>query len=230
MSGMSLTLISAVMLAQTGAQPAGGEKKEAAGGKVMATFIHAGDAGTVDVLVNGAPVAKSLAFGRTAPANDLAAGRAKIEFKAGDKVVLTKDATLAADKMYTIVAFGSKDKLEAQVIEAKAPAPGKAHAFFFHASPDAGNVDLNVDKKPVAKAFALGKTQETTLDPGAHTIDVLAGSADPALTTPLDAKADTCYCVVIGGSTKGTPKLQAIIASHTMGKKAAMTPAPGGEK
>jgi hypothetical protein len=223
-------LVSSVLLAQTGAQPAAGERKEAMTAKAHVAVIHASAAApAVDVIVNGSPAIKGLAFGKS-ETKEFMGGPAKIELKAGDKVVLTKNATLAPDKMYTIVAFGPADKLDAQIIEAKAPAAGKAHVFFFHASPDAGNVDLNVDTKTVAKGFAMGKTHEATLDAGKHTIDVLAGSADPALTTALDAKADTCYCVVVGGMAKGTPKLQAIVASHTKAKKAAMTPAPKGEK
>ena len=213
MTMTSLALVSALMFAQAG------EKKDApkpaappaAVAMAKVVFLHASpDAPAVDVFVNGKEVLKGLAFGKPSEAKELAAGPAKIELKAADKVVLTAEAKLAGDKMYTIAAVGKAAELKAQVIEAKHTA-GKAHVIVFHASPDAGKVDLKVDGKEANKGLEMGKNFDADYDGGKHKFEVMAGSEAAALTKELDLKADSCYCVFVTGLKA---KLEFAVVEH----------------
>ncbi len=215
MTMTSLALVSALMFAQAG------EKKEApkpetppaAVAMAKVVLLHASpDAPAVDVFVNGKEVLKGLAMGKPSAVKELAAGPAKIELKVGEKVVLTADAKLAGDKMYTIAAVGKAAELKAQVIEAKHTA-GKAHVIVFHASPDAGKVDVKVDGKEANKGLEMGKSFEAPYDGGKHKFEVMAGSEAAALTKEMELKADMCYCVFVTGMKA---KLEFAVVEHSM--------------
>ncbi|MFH0983635.1 MAG: DUF4397 domain-containing protein [Planctomycetota bacterium] len=220
MTATCFALVSALVLAQ-----AGGEKKDqppvpapAAMAKVI--FVHASPdaAPTVDVYVNGEKKVPGLAYGKPSKMTDLAAGDANVEFKAGDKALGTAATLkLVGNKQYTIAATGKAAEVKYQLIEAKATA-GKAHVIFFHASPDAGSVDVKADGKDWTKGLAMGKSFDAAMEAGKHKFDLMVGSAEPALTKELDLKADMCYCVFATG-TKTTPKLELVVAEHAMAVK-----------
>jgi hypothetical protein len=204
MTMTSLALVSALMFAQAG------EKKDAPkppapatppAAVVMASVIFVNavpDAEKADVYVNGK---KEVAadFGKASKPFETAAGEIKVEFKAGEKTLGAATALkVAADKHYTIVATGKNGEAKYQLIEAKYTA-GKAHVIVFHASPDAGKVDVKVDGKEANKGLEMGKSFEAPYDGGKHKFEVMAGSEAAALTKELDLKADSCYCVFVTG-------------------------------
>jgi hypothetical protein len=227
MTAMCLALVSALMLAQAGGggQPGGDkEKKEKVPPPpppaMMASVIFVNavpDAEKVDVYVNGKKEA-TLDFGKPSKTMELAAGDAKVEYKAGEKALGTgATQKLAGDKHYTVVATGKAAEAKYQWIEAKTTA-GKAHVIFFHASPDAGKVDVKVDGKEAdkGKGLEMGKSFDASYDAGKHKFELMAGSEAPAVTKELDLKADMCYCVFATGMAKGTPKLELTVAEHKM--------------
>ena len=206
MSATCLTLMSALMFAQT---PAGEKAPVKAEAKAKVVFVQASpDAGAVDVLVNGKKEITGLAFGKPSEAKELAAGEAKIELKADDKVVLTYEAKLAGDKQYVVAAIGTAKELKAHVVECKFTA-GKAHVIVLNASPDAGAVDVSVAGKDCGKGLAMGKTCESAVESGKTEVEVKAGEAALAKKS-VEAKADECCCVILAGMAKGTPKIELI--------------------
>jgi hypothetical protein len=196
------------------------------GGNAMVIFVNASpDSKPVDVYVNGKKELGGLAFGKPSESKNIAAGEAKIELKEGEKAILSTNARLNANGHYTIAAFGKAAEMKAQLIEAK-HAAGKASVVVFHASPDAGTVDINVDGKPANKGLALGKWFDTSLGAGKHNFEVLAGSAEPALAKEWDLKPDTCTCLFVTGMAKGSPKLDFTVATHTIKAGTAEKAAP----
>lgn len=199
-----------LVMGQTATAP----KAEPANAQVF--IVHASaDAPAVDVYINGKKEVTGLAFGKDSGAKALPAGKTKIELKNGDKVVLTTEADFAANKHYTVAAFGKAAELKAQVIEAKETA-GKAHVIVFHACTDLPAADINCDGKNISKGVAMGKMCETTLDAGKHKFEIIGESAQPIANKEIELKADTCTCIFATGLSKGTPKLDFTIVTHTM--------------
>lgn len=195
-------------------QAATAPKPEAANAHVY--FVHASaDAPALDVYVNGKEVAKGLAFGKDSGAKSLPAGKTQIELRNGDKVVLTTEAELAADKHYTVAAYGKSTDIKVQVIEAKAAA-GKAHVIVFNASADLASADVNCDGKVVKKGLGIGKVCETALDGGKHKFEINAESTQPIASKEIELKTDTCACVILTGFTTGKPKIDFTIVTHAM--------------
>lgn len=188
-------------------------------GKARVRVVHASpDAPAVDVLVNDGVAFSNAPFkGITAYAS-LDTGKYNVKVVptgAKEPVVIKADLTLEA-KDYTVVAVGKLNAIEPLVLvdNNSAPAAGKAHVRFVHASPDAPAVDIAVKGGPVLFSNIAFKGVGTYLpvDAGTYDLEVrLAGTQTVALAVPGVKLADgTVYTVFAMGLASGEPALTAV--------------------
>ena len=118
-----------------------------------------------------------------------------------DPVVIEANLSLEA-KDYTVVAVGLLANIEPLVLmdNNTAPAAGKAHVRFVHASPDAPAVDIAVKSGPVlfSNVAFKGIGDYLPVDAGTYDLEVrLAGTNTVALNVPgLALQADTVYTII----------------------------------
>lgn len=209
----------------------------AAGPRVR--VVHASpDAPAVDVLVNGAAAFKNASFKGVTDYASLAAGSYGVQVvPAGqtDPAVISATLSLDADKDYTVVAVGKLANIEPLVLvdNNAAPAAGKAHVRFVHASPDAPAVDIAVKGGPVLfpNVAFKGVGDYLPVDAGTYDLEVrLAGTDTVAL--PLDGiqlDAGTVYTVFAMGLAGGEPALTAVLnVDATHGSAPGTLPTTGG--
>lgn len=190
----------------------------AAGPRVR--VVHASpDAPAVDVLVNGAAAFTNAPFKGITNYASLEAGEYKVEVVPTGKtepVVISANLKLDADKDYTVVAVGKLAGIEPLVLvdNNAAPAAGKAHVRFVHASPDAPAVDIAVKNGPVlfANVPFKGVGDYLPVDAGTYDLEVrVAGTPNVALEVPgLALSAGTVYTVFAMGLASGEPALTAV--------------------
>ncbi|HET7089423.1 MAG TPA: DUF4397 domain-containing protein [Anaerolineae bacterium] len=182
--------------------------------------VHASpDAPAVDVLVNDAVAFSNAPFkGITQYASlDPATYNVKVvPTGATEPVVIGADLTLEA-KDYTVVAVDTLANIEPLILvdNNSAPAAGKAHVRFVHASPDAPAVDIAVaGGGPVLFSNIAFKGVGDYLPVGAGTYDLevrIAGTDTVALSVPgVQLNNGTVYTVFAMGLAGGTPALQAV--------------------
>ena len=182
--------------------------------------VHASpDAPAVDVWVADKPAFTNAPFkGITAYAG-LDAGSYGVKVVPTGKTepaVIDAKLDLAADKDYTVVAVGKLADIAPWVLTDNnaAPAAGKAHVRFAHASPDAPAVDVAVTGGPVLfKNVAFKQTGDyLPVDAGSYDLEVrLAGTETVALKVPgLKLEAGTVYTVFAMGLAGGEPALMAV--------------------
>jgi hypothetical protein len=115
--------------------------------------VHASpDAPAVDVWINDSRAIENAPFKGITDYAALEMGTYNIKVVpngATEPVVIEADLTLEAQD-YTIVALGTLENIEPLVLidNNSAPAAGKAHVRFVHASPDAPAVDIAVKGGP----------------------------------------------------------------------------------
>lgn len=197
--------------------------------------VHASpDAPAVDVWVNGAPAFTNAPFkGITAyAALDTATYNIKVvPTGATEPVVIEADLTLEA-KDYTVVAVGKLADIEPLVLvdNNAAPAAGKAHVRFVHASPDAPAVDVAVTGGPVlfSNVAFKGTGDYMPVDAGTYDLEVrLAGTETVALAVPGVALNDaTVYTIFAMGLAGGEPTLTAVPSADAVSPM--LLPATGG--
>jgi len=190
----------------------------AAGPRVR--VVHASpDAPAVDVLVNGNVAFSNAPFKGITQYASLAAGTYDVKVVptgATEPAVISANLTLDADKDYTVVAVGRLAAIEPLVLidNNSAPAPGKAHVRFVHASPDAPAVDIAVKGGPVLFSNIAFKGVGNYLPVDAATYDLevrLAGTNTVALEVPgLKLNAGTVYTVFAMGLASGQPAVAAV--------------------
>jgi hypothetical protein len=198
----------------------------AAGPRVR--VVHASpDAPAVDVLVNGSAAFQNAPFKGVTQYASLAAGSYGVQVvPAGQTQPAVISATLGldADKDYTVVAVGTLAAIEPLVLvdNNTAPAAGKAHIRFVHASPDAPAVDIAVKGGPVLFPNVAFKGVGDYLPVDAATYDLevrLAGTDTVALALPgIKLDAGTVYTAFAMGLAAGEPALAAVLstdASHS---------------
>jgi hypothetical protein len=128
------------------------------------------------------------------------------------------DATLdlAADTDYTVVAVGLLADIEPLVLvdNNSAPAAGKAHVRFVHASPDAPAVDIAVTGGPVlfSNVPFKGVGDYLPVDAGTYNLEArVAGTETVALSVPNVAlEAGKVYTIFAMGLVGGEPALTAV--------------------
>ena len=211
------------------AQPAAAD-----GHQARVRVVHASpDGPAVDVWVGDKPAFTNAAFkGITAYAG-LDAGNYGVKVVPAGKTepaVIDAKLDLAAGKDYTVVAVGKLADIAPWVLTDNnaAPAAGKAHVRFAHASPDAPAVDIAVAAGgPVLfKNVAFKQTGDyLPVDAGSYDLEVrLTGTETVALKVPgLKLEAGTVYTVFAMGLAGGEPALVAVpsvdakaAADHTM--------------
>jgi hypothetical protein len=181
--------------------------------------VHASpDAPAVDIWVNDGIAFSNAPFTGITDYATLDSGTYNVKVVptgATEPVVIEADLELAGAD-YTVVALGLLDSIEPLVLmdDNSAPASGKAHVRFVHASPDAPAVDIAVKAGPVLFSNVAFKEVGAYLpvDAGSYDLEVrIAGTDTVALEVPGLALADsTVYTVFAMGLAGGTPALQAI--------------------
>lgn len=191
-----------------------------AAGEPRVRVVHASpDAPAVDVWVNGNVAFSNAPFKGITDYASLAPGTYKVQVVptgATEPVVIDADLDLAADTDYTVVAVGELADIEPLVLVDNngAPAAGKAHVRFVHASPDAPAVDIAVAGGPVLFADIpfKGVGDYLPVDAGTYDLEVrLAGTDTVALSVPgVMLDEGTVYTIFAMGLAGGEPALQAV--------------------
>jgi hypothetical protein len=188
-------------------------------GQARVRVVHASpDAPAVDVLVNDGVAFSNAPFKGITDYASLDTGTYNVKVVptgATTPVVIEADLSLEAQD-YTVVAVGMLENIEPLVLvdNNAAPAAGKAHVRFVHASPDAPAVDIAVKDGPVLFSNVAFKEVGDYLpvDAGTYDLEVrLAGTDTVALDVPGLALADgTVYTVFAMGLAGGEPALTAV--------------------
>jgi hypothetical protein len=214
----------------------------AADGMARARVVHASpDAPAVDVWVNGSVAFSNAPFQGITDYAELPPGSYQVQVSptgATEPIVIDAMLDLAADTDYTVVAVGQLASIEPLVLidNNGAPAPGKAHVRFVHASPDAPAVDIAVaNGGPIlfANIPFKGVGDYLPVDAGTYDLEArIAGTDTVALSVPGVALADgTVYTIFAMGLAGGEPALTAVAsadASYDLSMPTTL-PVTGGE-
>lgn len=201
--------------------------------------VHASpDAPAVDVFVNGNETLSDVPFFTASDYLSVPGGAYRFQVApagtSADQAVIDADGVrLAAGRDYTVVAVNTVANIEPLVLEDNnaAPAAGKAHVRFVHASPNAPAVDIKVAGGPTV--FSNIEFKEvgtyTPVDAGTYNLQVTpAGGSDVVLDLPnITLDAGTVYTVYATGLVGGTPALGAQITVDATAAAAAPAPAAG---
>jgi LPXTG-motif cell wall-anchored protein len=201
--------------------------------------VHASpDAPAVDVWVDGSVAFSNAPFKGITDYASLAPATYNVQVTptgATEPVVIDADLTLEANTDYTVVAVGLLAEIEPLVLvdNNSAPAAGKAHVRFVHASPDAPAVDIAVaNGGPVlfSNVPFKGVGNYLPVDAGTYDLEVrVAGTETVALEVPGVALADgTVYTIfAMGLAGGGEPALTAVPSVDAVAP--AQLPETGGE-
>jgi hypothetical protein len=205
------------------------------GHKARVRAVHASpDAPAVDILVNDGVAFANAPFKGITDYAQVDSGTYNIKVVptgATTPVVIEADLELKGND-YTIVALGKLADIEPLVLidNNSAPAAGKAHVRFVHASPDAPAVDIAVKGGPVlfSNVAFKGVGDYLPVDAGTYDLQVkVAGSETVALDVPgLALQAGTVYTVFAMGLAGGEPALMAVPSVDAM--PASVLPGTGG--
>ena len=208
-----------------------------AAGEPRVRVVHASpDAPAVDVWVNGSIAFSNAPFKGITDYASLAPGTYNVQVVptgATEPVVIEADLALAADTDYTVVAVGKLADIEPLVLidNNSAPAAGKAHVRFVHASPDAPAVDIAVAGGPVlfANVPFKGTGDYLPVDAGTYDLEArLAGTDTVALSVPgVMLEEGMVYTIFAMGLAGGEPALQAVPSVDAVAP--AILPVTGGE-
>ena len=187
----------------------------AGGTEARVRVAHASpDAPAVDVWVDGQPAFNNVAFKAVTDYANVPAGDHKVlVVPAGqtEPAVISATLSLTAGQDYTVVAAGKLAEIKPIVLEDNnaAPAAGKAHVRFVHASPDAPAVDIAVKGGPtVFTNIAFGAASVyTPVEAGTYDLQALpTGTSTVALDVPGVALADGgVYTIFAEGLVGGEP-------------------------
>ncbi len=189
-------------------------------GKARVRVVHASpDAPAVDVWVNGAVAFANAPFTGITDYAELDPAAYNVQVSpagATEPIVINADLELTADTDYTVVAVGQLENVEPLVLvdNNSAPAAGKAHVRFVHASPDAPAVDIAVTGGPVlfANIPFKGVGDYLPVDAGTYDLEArVAGTETVALSIPgVALEAGNVYTVFAMGLLEGDPALAAV--------------------
>jgi hypothetical protein len=188
--------------------------------------VHASpDAPAVDVWVNGSVAFSDAPFEGITDYASLDAGSYQVQVTptgATEPVVIDATLDLAGGTDYTVVAVGLLSDIEPLVLvdNNSAPASGKAHVRFVHASPDAPAVDIAVTDGPVLFSDIPFKGVGDYLPVDAGTYDLearIAGTEDVALSVPgVQLDEGTVYTIFAMGLAGGEPALKAVSSADAV--------------
>jgi LPXTG-motif cell wall-anchored protein len=190
-------------------------------GKARVRVVHASpDAPAVDVWVNGSVAFSNAPFKGITDYAELDPASYNVQVSptgATEPIVIDADLDLAADTDYTVVAVGLLADIEPLVLvdNNSAPAAGKAHVRFVHASPDAPAVDIAVaGGGPVlfANVPFKGVGDYLPVDPGTYDLEArVAGTETVALSVPgVVLEEGKVYTIFAMGLVEGEPALTAV--------------------
>jgi hypothetical protein len=209
---VALNVLAALLLSATSALAAGPRVR----------VIHASpDAPAVDVWADGKPAFTNAPFKGITPYAALTAGAHQFQVVPTgmtSPAVISATLTLAADKDYSVAAVGKLADIAPLVLEDNnaAPATGKAHVRFVHASPDAPAVDIAVKGGPVifSNVAYKGVGTYTPVDAGTYDLEVRpAGKTDVVLSIPgVKLENGGVYTAWAMGLAGGDPKLTAVLS------------------
>jgi LPXTG-motif cell wall-anchored protein len=201
--------------------------------------VHASpDAPAVDVWVDGSVAFSNAPFKGITDYAALAPATYNVQVtptSATEPVVIEADLALAANTDYTVVAVGMLADIEPLVLvdNNSAPAAGKAHVRFVHASPDAPAVDIAVaNGGPVlfSNVPFKGVGDYLPVDTGTYDLEVrVAGTTTVALSVPgVQLNEGTVYTIfAMGLAGGGEPALTAVPSVDAAAP--AQLPETGGE-
>jgi hypothetical protein len=183
--------------------------------------VHASpDAPSVDVWVNGSIAFSDAPFKGITDYAELSPATYNVQVSptgATEPIVIDADLELAADTDYTVVAVGLLENIEPLVLidNNDAPAAGKAHVRFVHASPDAPAVDIAVaNGGPILflNVPFKGVGDYLPVDAGTYDLEArVAGTDTVALSVPgVTLEEGTVYTIFAMGLVEGEPALTAV--------------------
>ena len=201
--------------------------------------VHASpDAPAVDVWVNGSVAFSNAPFKGITDYAKLEPGTYNVQVTptgATEPVVIDADLALETQTDYTVVAVGKLENIEPLVLvdNNSAPAAGKAHVRFVHASPDAPAVDIAVTGGPVlfSNVPFKGIGDYLPVDAGTYDLEArIAGTETVALSVPGVSLADgAVYTIFAMGLVEGEPALTAVPSMDASYPVATTLPVTGGE-
>ena len=211
----------------------------AAGHEARVRVVHASpDAPAVDVWVNGSVAFSDAPFEGITDYAKLEPGAYNVQVTptgATEPVVIDADLTLETQTDYTVVAVGKLENIEPLVLidNNSAPAAGKAHVRFVHASPDAPAVDIAVTGGPVlfSNVAFKGVGDYLPVDAGTYDLEArVAGTETVALSIPgVALENGTVYTIFAMGLLEGEPALTAVPSVDASYPVATTLPETGGE-
>ncbi|MBA3470542.1 MAG: DUF4397 domain-containing protein [Herpetosiphonaceae bacterium] len=209
-------------------------------GNARLRVIHASpDAPAVDVYANGNKVLSNVSFFAASDYLSVPAGSYKLQVVVAGETDLTKaviDATadLMAGKDYTVAAANVVASIEPLVLADNnaAPAAGKAHVRFVHASPDAPAVDIRVKGGPVlfSNVAFKGTGDYTPVDAGTYDLEVTPAGSDTVVKAipGVNLEAGTVYTAWATGLLASlTPEITVDAKAGAAAPAPAPAPAPG---
>ena len=201
--------------------------------------VHASpDAPAVDVWVNGSVAFSNAPFEGITDYAKLEPGTYNVQVSptgATEPIVIDADLTLETQTDYTVVAVGKLENIEPLVLvdNNSAPAAGKAHVRFVHASPDAPAVDIAVTGGPVlfSNVAFKGVGDYLPVDAGTYDLEArVAGTETVALSIPgVALENGTVYTIFAMGLLEGEPALTAVPSVDASYPVATTLPETGGE-
>jgi LPXTG-motif cell wall-anchored protein len=201
--------------------------------------VHASpDAPAVDVWVNGSVAFSNAPFKGITDYAKLEPGTYNVQVTptgATEPVVIDADLALETQTDYTVVAVGKLENIEPLVLvdNNSAPAAGKAHVRFVHASPDAPAVDIAVTGGPVlfSNVAFKGVGDYLPVDAGTYDLEArVAGTETVALSIPgVALENGTVYTIFAMGLLEGEPALTAVPSVDASYPVATTLPETGGE-
>jgi hypothetical protein len=190
------------------------------GHEARVRVVHASpDAPAVDVLVNDGVAFSNAPFQGITDYAKLEPGAYNVKVVptgATEPVVINADVELATQTDYTVVAVGLLENIEPLVLvdNNSAPAAGKAHVRFVHASPDAPAVDIAVTGGPVlfSNVPFKGVGDYLPVDAGTYDLEArVAGTDTVGLSIPgVTLEEGTVYTFFAMGLLSGEPALMAV--------------------
>ena len=202
--------------------------------------VHASpDAPAVDVWVNGSVAFSNAPFEGITDYAKLEPGTYNVQVSptgATEPIDIDADLTLETQTDYTDVAVGKLENIEPLVLvdNNSAPAAGKAHVRFVHASPDAPAVDIAVaNGGPVlfADVSFKGVGDYLPVDAGTYDLEArVAGTETVALSVPgVALENGAVYTIFAMGLLEGEPALKAVPSMDASYPVATTLPETGGE-
>lgn len=169
------------------------------------------DAPGVDLLVDDVRAKQNLAYPASTGYVKINAGtrNVKVNVTGTTTTAIEADLALSENRSYSVFAVDAVASIEAIVIQddLTAPAAGKAHVRFLHASPDAPAVDITTTTGGIVFGDYIFKEYSafTPLDAGTYNLQVrLAGTSTVVLALPpITLQAGKIYTVFAKGFVAG---------------------------